>query len=123
MPATERTQSQIIRNSRGLTIDGLRVTILDVMDGLRSEWPPDEIGRSLRLSDAQLQAALDFIESNREECEREYAAAEKRIEENQRYWAERNKDRLAEIASRPTTPEQAIVRKKIAEWRQQRGSN
>jgi hypothetical protein len=41
-------------------------------------------------------------------------------QENRRYWEERKRERLAEIAALPPKPEQAAIRAKIAASRQRR---
>ncbi len=91
----------IIRTERGLTIGGTRITLYDVMDYVKSQYPPKFIGDILSLTDEQVNAALSYIETNRAEVEAEYQIVLKEAEEIRQYWEERNRERFAEIAKLP----------------------
>ena len=54
----------------------------------------------------------------RADVEAEYQQVLQIAEENRQYWEERNRERLAEIASRPPTPAQEAVRARIQELEQ-----
>ena len=51
----------IIRTERGLTIAGTRITVYDVMDYLKADWPPRLIQHWLSLSETQINDALAYI--------------------------------------------------------------
>ena len=60
------TTTAIIRTERGLTIAGTRITLYDVMDYWVAGRSVEVILTWLPLTEAELQVALDYIESNRE---------------------------------------------------------
>jgi uncharacterized protein (DUF433 family) len=91
-------QTVVVRTERGLTIEGSRITLYDVMDYLKSQYPPKLIGDILSLSDDQVTLALAYIEANRAEVEAEYQVVLEEAEEIRQYWEKRNYQRLAEIA-------------------------
>jgi uncharacterized protein (DUF433 family) len=95
------TEATIIRTERGLTIDGTRITLYDVMDYYKSQYPPKLIGDILSLTAQQVTSALSYIEENRAEVEAEYQIVVEEAEEIRQYWEERNHERLAEIAQLP----------------------
>jgi hypothetical protein len=64
--------------------------------------------------DAQIACALAYIDDHRAEVEIEYQQVLRDAEETRRYWEERNRDRLAAIASRPPRPEIMAMRAKLA---------
>jgi uncharacterized protein (DUF433 family) len=64
--------AQIINRGRGPEIAGTRITIYDVMDYRKHGWHRDRIAAQFLLSSDQIQAALDYIEANKDEVEREY---------------------------------------------------
>jgi uncharacterized protein (DUF433 family) len=95
------TEATIIRTERGLTIGGTRITLYDVMDYYKSQYPPKLIGDILSLTAQQVADALAYIESNRDEVDAEYQTVLEEAEEIRQYWEERNRERLAEIAKLP----------------------
>ena len=101
MTLESNQQAAIIRTERGLTIGGTRITLYDVMDYVKSQYPPKFIGDVLNLTDEQVTAALSYIETNQTEVEEEYQIVLKEAEEIRRYWEERNRERFAEIAKLP----------------------
>jgi uncharacterized protein (DUF433 family) len=103
----------IIRTERGLTIDGTRITLYDVMDYLTSQYPPKLIGDILSLSDEQVTAALNYIATNRAEVEAEYQVVLEEAEDIRQYWEDRNRERLAEIARLPPPPGQEAAWEKL----------
>jgi uncharacterized protein (DUF433 family) len=107
----------IVRTEQGLVFVGTRVTLYDVMDFLAAGWPPHLLPLRLPLNEAQVQAAMDYIASHRDEVEAEYQAAIRETEQNRAYWEVRNRERFAEIASAPTPPEQEALRSKLAAWK------
>ena len=97
-------ETDIIRTERGLTIAGTRITLYDVMEYLAAQYPP-KFSRSLfNLSDAQINAALVYIQANRTEVEAEYQIVLKEAEELQKYYEEQNHELVAKIAKMPPPP-------------------
>ena len=62
----------ILNRGRGPEIAGTRITVFDVMDYLKQGWHRDRIAALFRLSSRDVQAAMDYIETHREEVEAEY---------------------------------------------------
>jgi uncharacterized protein (DUF433 family) len=113
-------QASIIRTERGLTIAGTRITVYDVMDHLKAQYPSKFIRDAFNLTDEQSRAALSYIEAHRTEVEAEYQEILKAAAETQQYWEERNRERFARIAATPPRPGYEAVRAKIQERRARR---
>jgi uncharacterized protein (DUF433 family) len=103
----------IIRNERGLTIDGTRITLYDVMDYVTEQYPPKFIRAMLSLTEAQINAALSYIEAHREEVEAEYQLVLKEAEELRQYYEERNRGLIERIAKMPPPPGREAVWEKL----------
>lgn len=97
-------QTAIIRTERGLTIAGTRITLYDVMDYVTAGYPPKFIRASLSLTDAQVNAALSYIETHREQVEAEYQLVLKEAEALRQYYEEKNRDLIARLAVKPPKP-------------------
>ncbi len=97
-------QAAIISTERGLTISGTRITLYDVMDYWTAEYPPKFIRAILGLTDEQMNAALSYIEANREQVEAEYQFVLKQAEELRQYYEEKNRDLITRIAAKPPKP-------------------
>ncbi|ELR98554.1 DUF433 domain-containing protein [Gloeocapsa sp. PCC 73106] len=113
-------QPAIIRTERGLTIAGTRITLYDVMDYLKAEYPSKFIRDTFNLTDAQLGAVLSYIETHQRDIEAEYQGVLKVTEEIHDYWKEYNRERFAQI---PTISERTgyeTVRSKLQERKAQR---
>lgn len=78
-------QVAIIRTERGLAIAGTRITLYDVMDYVKAQYPPKFIRGLFDLTDEQINAALSYIEQNRPEVEAEYEIVLKQAQENRQY--------------------------------------
>lgn len=103
MAITTSGQSTVVRTSRGLSIAGTRITLYDVMDYLRAEWPAKLIQDWLNLTDQQIADVMAYIAEHRDEVEAEYQHVLQRAEEIQQYWEDRNRERspvLIRIRSR-----------------------
>jgi uncharacterized protein (DUF433 family) len=107
----------IIRTERGLTIEGTRITLYDIMDHLKQDWPPKLIRDWFDITDAQVSAALAYIAQHRSEVEAEYAQVLQEAEEIRQYWEERNRERFAKIAALPPKPGQEAIRAKLKAWK------
>ncbi|NCR01199.1 MAG: DUF433 domain-containing protein [Microcystis aeruginosa L211-101] len=110
-------QSAIIRTERGLTIAGTRITLYDVMDYLKAQYPPKLIREKLGLNDRQIDSALAYIETHCTEVEAEYQECLQTATEIRQYWEERNRERFAKIAAMPPKPGQETIRAKLQEWK------
>ena len=64
--------TRIINRGRGPEIEGTRITVYRIMDFVRDNCSMTTIADELNLSEAQVQAALDYITANRSEVEAEY---------------------------------------------------
>jgi hypothetical protein len=69
-----------------------------------SAWPRKLIRDNFELSDAQIDAALCYIQDHRGEVEAEYEQVLRRAEEIRQYWEARNRERFAQIAAMPPKP-------------------
>lgn len=113
-------QSAIIRTERGLTIAGTRITLYDLMDYLKAQYPPKLIRDMFDLSDEQIVAALSYVETYRAEVELEYQEIIRTAEETRQYWEAYNRERFAQIAANPPRSGYEAVRAKLQERRGQR---
>ncbi|MBD1843117.1 DUF433 domain-containing protein [Cyanobacteria bacterium FACHB-63] len=110
-------QSIIIRTDRGLTIAKTRITLYDVMDYFTAGYPAKLIREKLCLTDAQVQAAISYIEAHRAEVEAEYQQVLQISEDDRRYWEERNREHFARLAAIPPKSSQESVRAKLQAWK------
>jgi hypothetical protein len=108
----------VVRTDRGLTIKGTRLTLYSIMDCVVADWPAEEIRELFNLTDQEMADVMAYIEEHREEVYAEYEQVLREAEEIRAYWEERNRERLAEIATeiaaKPYPPEQAEIRAKLA---------
>lgn len=115
-------RSAIIRTERGLTIVGTRITLYDVMDFLKAQYPPKLIRDKFNLTDKQIKAALSYLEANRTQVETEYQEVLHTREEIRQYWEERNREHFAQIAVMPRKPGQEALWAKLEEQKAKRAS-
>ena len=104
-------RSRIIRTEKGLTISGTRITLYDVMDLLKVEYPPKLIRDKFNLTKQQIDTALSYIAVNQSEVESEYREVLKTREEIRQYWEERNQNHFARISKTPQKPEEKLWQK------------
>jgi uncharacterized protein (DUF433 family) len=109
----EADQPTVVRTERGLTIAGTRITLYQIMDYLKDDWPPHLVQDWLSITDQQLAGVLAYIENHRDDVEAEYDLVLREAEESRRYWEERNRERFAQIAQLPPKPGQEAIRAKI----------
>ena len=64
--------ARIINRGRGPEIEGTRITVYRIVDFVRDHYSIAGIADELDLSQAQVQAALDYIAANRSAVETEY---------------------------------------------------
>lgn len=105
----------VVRTERGLVIAGTRVTLYLVVDYVLAQWPAHLIAEELRLSPAQVEAALAYIQENKASVLAEYVQVLQQNEELRRYYAERQRALRARIQSLPETPQ----RRRFHELQQQ----
>lgn len=110
-------QLAIIRTERGLTIAETRITLYDVMDYFTAGYPAKLIREKLCLTDAQIDAALFYIETHRSEVEAEYQQVLQLAEDNRHYWEERNREHFAHLAATPPKSGQEAIRAKLQAWK------
>ncbi|MGK7880303.1 MAG: DUF433 domain-containing protein [Crocosphaera sp.] len=113
MTSASNQQASIIRTERGLTIAGTRISVYDVMDFLKAEYPPKLIADKFNLTQVQINAVLSYIESNKTIIEAEYQEVLQNREEIRQYWEEHNRARLARIATMPHKPELELLWAKL----------
>lgn len=113
MNETNNQQMTVVRTSRGLSIAGTRITLYDIMDYVKAEWPPKLIQQWLDLTDRQITDVMNYINTHKDEVEAEYQQVLRDAEENRRYWEAYNRERFARIASLPPKPGQEAIRAKI----------
>ena len=115
-------QATIVRTERGPTISGTRLTLYDVMDFLKAEYSPKLIRNRFNLTDAQINAAMSYIEANRDRLETEYQQVLQTRDEIRSYWEERNRERLDRIAMMPHKPGQEALWAKLEEQKARRAA-
>ena len=122
MSWTANRQAEIIRTERGLTIAGTRTSLYDILDLLKADYPAKLIRDTFNLTDAQINAALSYIEANQAQVEAEYQEVLQTREEIRQYWEDHNRDRFARIAATPHPPEQAAFWAKLEAQRAKRAA-
>lgn len=110
----------IVRTERGLTIVGTRISLYDVIDFLKAQYPPKLIRDKFNLTEAEINGALSYIETHRTEVEAEYQQVLNTREEIREYWQEYNRDRFEEIAITPRKPEHKALWAKLEEQKAKR---
>jgi uncharacterized protein (DUF433 family) len=63
---------EIINRGRGPEIAGTRITVYDIMDYYKQGWGHARIASWLRLSSAEVQAAIRYIEEHKDEVTANY---------------------------------------------------
>jgi uncharacterized protein (DUF433 family) len=122
MVSASNQTGAIIRTERGLTIAGTRISLYDVIDFLKAEYPPKLVRDKLNLTDAQIDSALSYIEANQAQVEAEYQEVLQTREEIRQYWEEYNRDRFARIAAMPRKPEHQALWAKLEEQKARRAA-
>ncbi len=112
----------ITRTERGLTIAGSRTSLYDVMDLLKAQYPPKLIRDTFNLTDAQIEAALFYIEEYPTQVEAEYQDVLQTREEIRQYWEDHNRERFAQIAAMPRKSEHQEIWAKLDAQKAQRRS-
>jgi uncharacterized protein (DUF433 family) len=113
MSLSHDNKPAITRTERGLTISGTRITLYQIMDYIRANYPRHLIRHQFYLTDEQFDAAISYIDAHYEEVESEYQIVVQQAEEIRDYWNERNKERIANISKLPPKPEYASAWQKL----------
>jgi len=107
-----RATPLIIETERGPCIAGRRTTIYSIYEQLQSGLDREGIKQHLRLSEAQLDAAMAYIAQHKEAIEREYTEIVRRSEARQAYYEQvyREHSRFS-----PETPieERAVILRQV----------
>jgi uncharacterized protein (DUF433 family) len=103
----------IERNETGLFIAGTRISLYDVMDFEIAQYPAKFIANMLNLSQEQVQAALEYIETHRTEVESEYRSILAEASELQAYWQEQNRELNERVATLPAPVGQEAAWQKL----------
>lgn len=111
--AISEIQTTVVRTSRGLSIAGTRITLYDVMDYVKADWPPKLIQHWFNLSNTQITDVMQYITSHRDAVEAEYQQVLQQADEHRAYWEERNRERLDRIAMLPPKPGQEAAIEKL----------
>jgi len=111
LPRENRT---VVRTSRGLSVNGSRLTLYSIMDGIRENNSLKNVRDLYELTDDEMLDVLDYIHLHKQEVEQEYQEVVKSAEQNQKYWEDRNKEQLEKAYQQRET-----VRAKLQEWRAQ----
>jgi uncharacterized protein (DUF433 family) len=111
---------RIIRTERGLVISGTRLTIYEIIDLLKANYPPKLIRDKFNLTEQQINAALSYIKENQIAVEREYQQVLETRVEIRSYWEEYNRERFAIIANIPHKKEQEKLWAKLEAQKEKR---
>ena len=122
MTLVSNGQAAIIRTERGLTIVGTRITLYDVIDFVKAQYPLKLIRDKLNLTDEQVSAALSYIEANPTQVEVEYQEVLQTREEIRQYWEERNREHFVRITTMPRQLGQEALWTKLEEQKAKRAS-
>jgi hypothetical protein len=87
------------------------------MDYFTAGYPAKLIREKLCLTDAQVDAALSYIEAHWAEVEAEYQQILQIAEDNRKYWEERNREHFARIATTSPKLGQEAMRAKLQAWK------
>ena len=108
MDETHTSPTTVVRNTWGLSIAGTRITLYDIMDYLKADWPPRLIRNWLNLTEKQMADAMEYIEKHRTEVEQEYQRVLENSEKLRQYWEERNREHFAKMANLPKNGKKEI---------------
>jgi hypothetical protein len=87
------------------------------MDSFTAGYRAKLIREKLCLTDAQVGAALFYIEAHQTEVEAEYQEVLQIAEDNRQYWEERNREHLARLADSSLPSRQEALRAKLQAWK------
>ena len=64
--------AEVIKGNRGPQIEGTRITVFDILDYVKQDWPVEQIADWLQISPIQVEAAVEYIDNHKQEVEEEY---------------------------------------------------
>jgi uncharacterized protein (DUF433 family) len=109
------------RSDRGLAIAGSRLTLYEIMDLVKKDWPSEKILEFYPLTAEQLQDAYNYFAAQGEMFEAEYQEVVRESEELERYYRARQEELMHIIATRPRTLEEAALRARFEEQKAKKG--
>ncbi|MBZ8181132.1 DUF433 domain-containing protein [Oscillatoria salina] len=115
-------QPAIVRTERGLTITGTRISLYDIFDLLKAQYPPKLIRDKFNLTDEQIQVALSYIQANKTQVEAEYQEVLQTRKEIRQYWEDRNRQRFYQIAAMPHKQEDSALWAKLEKQKARRSA-
>ncbi|MBD2176760.1 DUF433 domain-containing protein [Pseudanabaena sp. FACHB-1998] len=111
-------KSDIVRTERGLTINGTRITLYDLMDYIHAGYPVKLIRNYFfYITDHQFSSAIAYIENHREQLDSEYQQVLQESDINRHYWEEINKERFSQATNRTPRPENKKAWEKLQSWK------
>lgn len=113
MTPASHNSTTIIRTERGLTIANTRITLYDVMDYVKAQYPPAFIRGLFNLTPEQMTAAIAYIDAHRDAVEAEYQIVLQEAEELRHYYEVQNRALIERLATAPPKPEMAIAWAKL----------
>ncbi len=102
------------RADRGLSIAGTRLTLYDLMDYLKRDWPPRLVQHWFQLTEQQITDVMQYLETHRDEVEIEYQQVVREAEELRRHYDDKHREQVAQIKAMPPKPGQEKIRAKLA---------
>jgi hypothetical protein len=111
LPRDNRT---VVRTERGLTVNGTRLTLYSLMDGMKENNSLKNVRDIYQLTDEEMLDVLDYIHLHRAEVEAEYQEVVRSAEAERQHWEERNREHFAE-----TYAHREFVQAKLREWQEQ----
>lgn len=111
---SESTQ-WVAETERGMAIAGTRITLCDVMDYLKEDYPLTFIRDAFRLTDDQIQGVMKYIASHKDDVDAEYQASLAAAKEIRHYWEKYNRQRFERIAAAPSRSTYPDARAKLRE--------
>lgn len=113
MCATTTTTPLIVETGRGPCIAGRRLTVYAIHEHLQSGLERAFIKKHLRLSDAQLDAAVEYIAQHKDKIDREYAEIVRRSEERQAHYEQIYRERSRFPADLPLEERAVALRQRL----------
>lgn len=95
---------EIIETSVGPQISHSRVMVYDLLAYLKRQNSPSQLAAIFNLTDKQVEAALVYIEQNRETLEKELAEIQHRQQKEQTAYRQRQNQLREKAATLPMTP-------------------
>jgi uncharacterized protein (DUF433 family) len=109
------TTPLIVETGRGPCIAGRRLTIYVIYEHLQSGLEREFIKKHLFLSDAQLDAAVEYIAQHKDKIDRDYAEIVRQSEERQEHYEQTYRQRSRFPADLPAEERAVILRQILNE--------